>query len=300
MMLLAGVRLFKNGNMKKPKFTSLCGCFYLAIFFSSNAAAQSSAIQLPGDGSRKPFQANSACYAVAGSFPPSTASLRQLKWESILNQVYPEIDDDELLTSQLLMQLRTLDLPVVLDQSARDDCLDENERIRLELPDEPLAVRLKYALKQHNAVLAILGDQLQIISLDVASDPEYFLTTLYNVNAIGIDPDELIDTIKTSIDPEGWDDTNGDSSIVVNVVNGQKILTLSAPYSVHLLVRQFLGGLRRISDGSSFSNYIVNNPAGRVGSQIVTLPESGNGESGRTLRKRNSGIGGLGGGGGVF
>lgn len=302
-MIVTGATLFKNFVMKKFGSVILCGCFYLAVS-ANDVSAQSSVVQLPGDFSRGAFSPSDGrqSLAVTAMFPPSSLSVRQLTWDSILAQAHPEIGEAEITTSQLLQQLRRLELPVLLDESARVDSLDENTEVRLELSNEPLSIRLDQALRMRNAVLAMMGDQLRIVSLDVASDPEYFLTTSYDVGVIGTDVQSLLDTIESAVDPDGWDDTNGDSSIESNSVNGQNIVTLSAPYSVHLQVRNFFNGLNRLSGGHEAQNYIAGLTTGRRGSQIVALPipDVSNFENQRVDRKRGSGIGGFGGGGGVF
>nr|ABX10569.1 hypothetical secreted protein [uncultured planctomycete 5H12] len=70
---------------------------------------------------------------------------------------------------------------VVLDQSAKDDSLTEDDPITFKVTGIRLKNALRLMLKEKNATFIVRDETLQIISLDVASDPEYFVTNVYNV-----------------------------------------------------------------------------------------------------------------------
>ncbi|MCH2183835.1 MAG: VWA domain-containing protein, partial [Mariniblastus sp.] len=70
---------------------------------------------------------------------------------------------------------------VILDQSAKDDSLTEDDPITFKVTGIRLKNALRLMLKEKNATFIVRDETLQIISLDVASDPEYFVTNVYNV-----------------------------------------------------------------------------------------------------------------------
>ncbi len=70
---------------------------------------------------------------------------------------------------------------VVLDQSAKDDSLTEDEPVTFKVTGIRLKNALRLMLKEKNATFIVRDETLQVISLDVASDPEYFVRNVYNV-----------------------------------------------------------------------------------------------------------------------
>ncbi len=70
---------------------------------------------------------------------------------------------------------------VVLDQSARDDSLTEDELVTANFKGIRLKNALRLMLKEKNATFIVRDEVLNVISLDVASDPEFFVTNVYNV-----------------------------------------------------------------------------------------------------------------------
>ena len=224
----------------------------------------------------------------------------QRNWESILHSHCPQIDSKPKSTRRLIEELHNVGLPLYLNYTARDDSLTEEDQIQLVLPGQLLIHRLSYSLVEKNASIAIVGDQLKIISRDVASDPEFFTTLVYDVSQIGISLSQLSNTIRDSVEPDDWDDTNGDGTILVDSINGRKLMTLSAPYPTHLKVRQLLNGFHKLS--GSHHGLAANLPTWRSkNSTVIQLPnDSTGGDFTRNRRRRSIGGGGLGGGGGVF
>lgn len=175
----------------------------------------------------------------------------------------------------------------------------EDDWIQLGMPGQLLIHRLSYALREKNASIAILGDQLMIISLDVATDPEFFSTLVYDISRIGMSSQQLANTIRTSVVPDDWDDSNGDNSIQIDIVNGRKLMTLSAPYPDHLKVRRLLSGFFTLSGSHhglavNFTDWQSRN------STAIEVPGATTNKYSRRRRNRNLGGGGFGGGGGVF
>lgn len=72
------------------------------------------------------------------------------------------------------------EINIVLDQSAQDDSLTEDELITFHIRDTSLATALRLMLAQKNATYVIDDGVMRIISLDVASDPEFFRRRIFD------------------------------------------------------------------------------------------------------------------------
>ena len=70
---------------------------------------------------------------------------------------------------------------IVLDQSAVDDSLTEDEPITSNLKGIRLKNALRLVLKQKNATFIVKDEVLLIISVDDAADPKFLVTNVYNV-----------------------------------------------------------------------------------------------------------------------
>lgn len=80
---------------------------------------------------------------------------------------------------------------VLLDQSAIDDSLTEDDPISFRIRGANFGSALNMMLKKHNATYVINDGVLCIISRDVASDPEYFTRRIINCR-------DLLHKIKSS------------------------------------------------------------------------------------------------------
>ena len=90
----------------------------------------------------------------------------------------------------------------------KDDSLDLNITLELPLPDQPLGVRLRHALREQNSALTITDGLIRIVSLDdVDSDPQYLMTLVYDVTHLRSSPNALIELAQNSIQTEEWLDT---------------------------------------------------------------------------------------------
>ena len=175
-----------------------------------------------------------------------------------------------------------LDINVLLDDSARDDNLSEDDLVTLQISDAPLRTALRVLLDRHHASFQIDHGVLKIISQDDATDPAYFRRQvtdcrkllsliaesekkfpsakpfnnggggnsqggIFNLQEAETDPSKLeaeseaksgsdevdptksplivvsqinasellLDTIKSTITPDEWYDTNGDASALM-------------------------------------------------------------------------------------
>lgn len=222
---------------------------------------------------------------------PSSFSAAQKNWERILNEPF-DAEYDETPFYEVMDELQdNYKINVVLDWSAKRDSLTEDDPITFKATDIRLKNALRLMLKEKNSTFMVRDGTLQIISLDVASDPEYFLSEFYPVDYIAIgNYDDLVDDIKASIDPEGWYDTNGEAHINTLVVDGQPSISLFGPDSTHRQLRVYLSNLQRIAPGGVGRQLVT--------SQVIQLPAAR--VKRQPKKKKGYGIGGFGGGGGVF
>lgn len=70
---------------------------------------------------------------------------------------------------------------IVLDQSAIDDALTEDDTITFNVKGIRMKNALRLMLDKNNATFIVRDEVLRIISKEVAGDPEYFVTNVYNV-----------------------------------------------------------------------------------------------------------------------
>lgn len=202
-----------------------------------------------------------------------------------------DFDYDETPFIEIMDQLQEVyGINVMLDQSASDDSLSEDDLVTFKVRKIRMKAGLRLMLDQFNATYLVKNEVLLIISKDVANDPEFFTRRIINCRSLietigasdrrgkdaisaiyqigektalgglgnggattgggvfslvpgdeinglvddkgqinmeeqaktwflvqrGFDPGmDLIDTVKLSIAPDDWDDTNGDGSITL-------------------------------------------------------------------------------------
>ena len=148
---------------------------------------------------------------------------------------------------------KQLDANVFLDQSAEDDSLVDDEVVTFQATNLPGRDALKLMLKRYNATYVVKRGVLSVISMDVATSPEYFRRKIFNCQRIfnsdkGCGEDELLVLIKKVVDPENWSETNGDAS--VTVVGGLLVVlaTESMLDQIGDLLRDLEWDMNRISD----------------------------------------------------
>ena len=80
--------------------------------------------------------------------------------------------------------LKDWNLNTILDQSASDDSLTEDELISFRIRNVRLGTALRLMLKEKNATYVIDDGILRIISFDVAADPEYFRRKMFDCRSL--------------------------------------------------------------------------------------------------------------------
>ena len=180
---------------------------------------------------------------------------------------------------ELIARMRQIGLQVVLDQSAIDDSFTTDDAFEIPKLNLQNSDVLATALSPHNATLALVGNRLSIISRDVAYDPEYFTNLVYDVSHLADDADWFLGEIKSSIDPDSWDDTNGDGVAMIRVSNGRKLMTIAQTVNIHLQIQEHMRGLVRLQGSRKFR------PSMTTGSRIVGPTQA---ETDRDFRSRYS------------
>lgn len=177
--------------------------------------------------------------------PGDSAAVQFTRMEQMLRNDHPDLFRQPTPVEEVIRQLRRLGLPIVLDQSAKDDSLEYGDSLHLPMPTEPLGVRLRHALKERNATLCITDGLLRIISLDEDGNDDRFLMTLvYDVTSLGGTPHGLIDTIQISVQTESWLDTgSGLGTISAIRVGRRNLLVVTQSYDAHRQLHRLLKDL---------------------------------------------------------
>ena len=170
---------------------------------------------------------------------PSTTTRENQKIEQALDQLC-RFEYDETPFIDVMDDLREhYGFNVLLDTSAKDDSLTEDEPLTFSIVDIPLRDALALMLMEKNATFQIDHGVLKIISLDVADAPEYMRRKIFDCRALLMkmrDPQHgatfncdvkepvarLQTLIQKTIEPKGWNVTNGDASI--EFVNGLAVV----------------------------------------------------------------------------
>ena len=221
----------------------------------------------------------------------SPTSKSEKRMEQILNMPF-DGEYYEVPFIRVMEQLRdNYGINVILDQSARDDSLTEDDPITFQASGIRLNNALNLILKEKNATFIAGDNTLQIISLDVANDPDYFISEFYPIDSLSTgNYGELVEDIKASIDPQDWYDAGGDAHINYLSVNGRPSLSLFAPHATHRLLREYLANIAQITTAGATRQLAT--------SQVIQLPLAK--VKKRPKKKKGYGIGGFGGGGGMF
>jgi hypothetical protein len=183
-------------------------CLAVAVLFvaGAEAAAQSTSVDLPVASRPWSGERFSSSSLIAAERVPVVLSSAMQQMEAVLAVPHPEIDERPIKASELLVRLRELRLPVVLDRSALVDSLDEVSDIGLPLAEARLIDRLNAGLGEFNACLQLFPTHAKIISLDDQEDPEYFITLTYDVSGIDAGPYavQLIHLVQQTADADAW------------------------------------------------------------------------------------------------
>ena len=138
---------------------------------------------------------------------------------------------------------------IVLDQSAIDDSLTDEELVTVRLRDISLSNALRLMLRNFNATYVVQDGFIKIISIDNAGDPFFFSQRMINVRSLlglirqrdsrlaesqpppegktALNPERmLIEAITTIVGPDQWA-SSGQGEATIQVIGG--VLVMSGP-----------------------------------------------------------------------
>lgn len=95
------------------------------------------------------------------------------------------LDYDEEAWSDVEQDLESrLGINIILDQSAKDDSLDVDEPMSIQLRDVPGNYALRLLLGEKNATYFVQAGVVRVISLDESQEPEYFVRKVFDANSL--------------------------------------------------------------------------------------------------------------------
>lgn len=275
-------------------------CLIVPIYTTN---AQSTVVQLPGQ-SLEAQVAERVSRTVSNRIP-SDLSTAYLQAEVRLKQPTPPTWRNEMPMGELIRMMTSAGLRIKLDESARDNNLDEEARIRLSLHNASVSENLQFALKVFQCDIRITEEgTIELMSEDALLDTLDRAT--YHVRHLVRDYDqleELMDLLQGTIDPDSWEANGGVGRMSTFQSSNGMMLTVTQTYRLQVEIRKQLVTLSQLGGGAAMTaNYQAGSP-----SQSVQLP-------GEYLARRRdrygmnlpgsgttSGFGGGGGlGGGVF
>ena len=163
------------------------------------------------------------------------------QWEEVLNQKSLSGFRGEMNAKELIERLRKNGLPVVLDQSAKDDSLTYDEPIELPVIDAPLRTRLLVSLREKNATITFRENHIDIISLDDCEDSSFMMAVVYDVTALN--PNALGDIVY-AIAPDSWADTGmGLATFVSYRLSGRELLLITQTYQNHREIQKLFNSM---------------------------------------------------------
>ncbi len=194
-------------------------------------------------------------------WPRNGLSLNWQYWEIILDRTAPYQFDKTLTVGELIRELNDLGLPVLLDQSAIDDSLDEDQAIQIPLPDSSIRTRLIAALAAYNATITFRDDCIAIVSLDNETDPKFLVTITYDLTDLNVDPVSFIQAVCNTVYNDSWLENGGNGTIVRTYVRGRRLVLIAQTYTIHREIQSLLrnvdrlGGWKRAAPGSRSVSY---------------------------------------------
>lgn len=218
------------------------------------------------------FDSQSSVIGSQESFPRNSLNRWQSKIHRILNRRHDGEFANVTTHGELVVAMRQMDLPVFVDYSAMDDSWEESTLVRSFQSKLSNYETIELELSRVNATLAMIGDKLMIISLDVASDPDYFTRIVYEVPWINA-PQSWEFELMSVIAADSWDDTNGDGFLMFRKRYGRNLLIVNQSYRVHREIQEYLRSLNRMRPGSVPLGSYANYSSDRLGSRVITVPD---------------------------
>ncbi|MEM9411976.1 MAG: permease prefix domain 1-containing protein [Planctomycetota bacterium] len=200
---------------------SIAGSFLVAILtmamWPSDARFGAPSQGIAQESSQPEFIRNASPAKNSGADTKKVAnSTNEIQTSAILDQVLQSsfsVSYDEVTFEDVMDELRQrYRINVLLDMSAKDDSLTEDDLISFQIENTKLSTALRMMLAEKNATYVNQDGILRIISLDVATDPEFFRRQIFDCR-------KLLEKISAT-DPRVGSSANED--ILLQLLGGQR------------------------------------------------------------------------------
>lgn len=175
--------------------------------------------------------------------PPSGAMLREREIRESLETIV-SLQYEEVLFRDVKKDLEDrLDVNIVLDESAIDDALTEEELVTINLKEIKLSNALRLMLRDFNATYVVRDEIVRIISFHNVSDPHNFAQRMVSVHSVlrtigrydsrtsdvksATSPESLlVKTITSVVHPDAWA-TSDLGKAAIEIIGG--VLVMRGP-----------------------------------------------------------------------
>jgi hypothetical protein len=178
---------------------------------------------------------------------------------------------NEMPLEALIDSMNAAGIPTCLHESAHDNNLESVRRVRLGLHNASIGDNLRFMLDCFECDFTIdISGRIMIAADDFLVENPLFVT--FDITHIPADPDEIVETVEETIDPDSWE-ANGGTGRMRTLNSGQRtLLTITTTWRNMTRARQLLGsihGMSRVGDvaSSNFRELLSG------GSTPVELPE---------------------------
>lgn len=160
--------------------------------------------------------------------------------ERRLANATPETWRSEMPMANLMFFMNRAGYRVYLSESAVDNNLDNQSPIRLALHNASIDENLRFALNAYQCDYSILDSGTIVIASydEFIENPE---TVTFDTTNLPLDPDQVVDAIEETIDPDGWEANGGTGRISVVKSNDRKLLVVTNDYQNIRQIRRQLG-----------------------------------------------------------
>ncbi len=222
---------------------------------------------------------------VSNDIPPQVRSVEQS-----LEQIIPANLLGRLTVRQIMNELRELGMSVVLDESARENNVDEQTPLQMTLGGQSIGTNLVYALEPFYIEYQIDHRGVVVIR-SVDSMLDNLTEIIYDVSSFTASPEEMAEVIMETIDPDTWEDYGGTARMKFYYTGGRRMLVITNTYYNQRKIRRHLDSLARMSGAAGAVASLDDGGIWLSGSTVIAMPGD------RQLTRRRGGApGGFGGG----
>ena len=148
----------------------------------------------------------------------------------------------------LVKQLNALGIPTVLDRnSLADASVSSEDRVQIPLAAIGFDQALTVALDELDIGWTMLENGTAILLASQEEIEERLITVTYDVSRICQgDFDTLVEVIRSTVDPDSWDDVGGPGTAQPMPIGSRDLLVVSNSFPTQLATRRLLNSLGRM------------------------------------------------------